>query len=354
MAEQDNEGTEAPTQRRREEARKDGQVVASPDVSATAAVMAGCLFMMWTGGTLAQRLLLGFRTWFRDVPSTDWTDFHTVSGAHWLSAELLGTCGMFVGLLMIVGLVIGFSQAGFLISWKPMEIDFEKMSPVRGWQKLISIDSAIRGVLGIAKVLVLLVVASAILWFRRDELSAANFHSVNGLLTYGWDLGLTICLSMSMVAVTLAAVDYVTRWLRQEQKLKMSHQEIKQENKDETGDPTVKAAVRRKQREAMKNQSVADVPNATVILTNPTHYAVALQYESGKMDAPKLLAKGAGSFAFNIMKIAKEHKIPIVRRPPLTRAIFRSVSVGQEIPTEFFRAVAEILGEIYRSKQRAA
>ena len=354
MAEHANEGTLDPTQRRRDEARKDGQVVASPDISSTFSVLAGCLFLMWFGGAIGQRILLSFQTWFRDVPSTDWTTLNTQMGARWLTGELLGTCGMMLLCLMAVGLITGFAQSGFLISWKPMEVDFEKMSPVKGWEKLFSIDSGIRGILGISKVLLLLIVASVIVWLRRAELAPANFVSVGGLFTFGWKLGLTICLSLAIVSFSLAAADYVTRWLRHEKKLKMTHEELKQEQKDELGDPTIRAAVRRKQREALKNRSVAEVPDATVILTNPTHYAVALKYESGKMTAPKLVAKGAGSFAFNIVSIAKEHRIPVIRRPPLTRAIFRSVNVGQEIPTEFFRAVAEILGEIYRAKRRAA
>ena len=328
--------------------------MASPDISATFSVLAGCLFLIWFGGTIGQRLQDSFRTWFRDIPSTDWTDIHTQLGARWLSVEMMGTCGVMLLSLMAVGLMVGFAQSGFVISTKPMEVNFEKLSPVKGWEKLFSIDSGIRGILGIAKVMMLLIVASALLWYRRSELSTANFSSVGGLCLFGWKLGLSICLTLAICSFSLAAVDYVTRWLRHEKKLKMTHEEIKRENKDEQGDPTIRAAVRRKQREAMKNQSVAEVPDATVILTNPTHYAVALKYESGKMSAPKLVAKGAGSFAFNIMKIAKEHGIPVIQRPPLTRAIFRSVNVGQEIPTEFFRAVAEILGEIYRSRRRAA
>ncbi|MEQ9408612.1 MAG: EscU/YscU/HrcU family type III secretion system export apparatus switch protein [Fuerstiella sp.] len=354
MAEQENEGTEEPTQRRREESRRDGQVVASPDVAATFAVLAGCLFMMWFGGPLGQRLMQSFRIWFRDAPSMDWTSLHTTLGARWLSAEMMACCGGLMLMLMGVGLMIGFAQVGFLISWKPMEIDFEKMSPIRGWKRLVSIDSAVKGILGLAKVSLLLIVSCTILWARRSELAARNFGSVNGLFTFGWNLGLTICLSLAMVSFMLAAVDYVVRWLRHEHKLKMTRDEIKKEQKDELGDPTVRAAVRRKQREAMKNQSVADVPEATVILTNPTHFAIALKYEPGKMIAPKLVAKGAGSFAANIVKIAKGHRIPVFQRPPLTRAIFRSVNVGQEIPAEFFRAVAEILGQVYRAKRKAA
>ncbi|MDG2128034.1 MAG: EscU/YscU/HrcU family type III secretion system export apparatus switch protein [Fuerstiella sp.] len=350
MAEQENEGTEAPTPRRREEARKDGQVVASPDISSAAAVLAGCLFMLWSGAALGQRFLSGFKVWLIDAPVPEWTNLHTQLGARWLSLQIAGACGGLVLILFLVSLFVGFSQAGFMISWKPMELDLQKISPMKGWKRLFSMESAIKGVLGISKVVLLLLLSCSILWFRRAELSAANFATIGGLFSFGWNIGLTICLTLAFLSFSLAAVDYISRWIQHEKKLKMSHQEIKQEQKDELGDPTVRAAVRRKQREALKNQSVAAVPDATVILTNPTHFAVALQYVPGKMTAPKLVAKGAGSFAANIVKIARTNRIPVIQRPPLTRAIFRSVNVGQQIPAEFFRAVAEILGQIYRVK----
>lgn len=354
MAEQENEGTLEPTQRRREESRKDGQVVSSPDVAATFAVFAGCLFFMWFGPQLGSQLMGGFRTWFRDVPATDWTMLHTQLGARWFTGEIASACGGLLLMLLMLGLLISFAQVGFLISWKPMELDVGKMSPIKGWKRLFSMESAIKGGLGITKVVFLLVVSSSIVWVRRDELSTTNFESVGGLFTFAWNLGLTICLSLAGMSASLAAIDYIARWLQHEKKLKMTHQEIKQEQKDEMGDPTVKAAVRRRQREAMKSQSVAGVADATVVLTNPTHYAVALKYDAGRMSAPVLVAKGAGEFAFNIMRIAKENRVPVIRRPPLTRAIFAGVKVGQEIPVQFFKAVAEILGEIYRARRRAA
>ncbi|MCA9084792.1 MAG: EscU/YscU/HrcU family type III secretion system export apparatus switch protein [Planctomycetaceae bacterium] len=353
MAEFEQEGTLEPTQRRREEARLDGQVVSSPDIAAAAAVLTGVLFLMWSGSDVGSRLMDAFRIWYQDASFTDWTNLHSLLGARWFSTQMLAACGTLVAVLMVVGLLIGFSQVGFVISWKPMEIDFEKLSPVRGWQKLMSMESAIRGGLGISKVTLLLMVSIGIVWFRRHELSAGNFASVNGLFLYAWNLGLTISLSLAIVSFVLAAVDYISRWLQLEKKLKMTHEEIKREQKDEMGDPTIRAAVRKRQREALKNQSVSEVPEATVILTNPTHYAVALKYIPGQMAAPKLVAKGAGAFAANIVKIAKEHRIPVIQRPPLTRALFRSVKVGQEIPTVFFRAVADILLELYRTKRKA-
>lgn len=190
------------------------------------------------------------------------------------------------------------------------------------------------------------------LWLKRSSLSSINFVGVADVARSGWQLGLTICIAMAGFSLALALADYLVKWLRNEQKLKMTREEVKQEQKDDSGDPQVKAAVRRRQREARRRQSVSDVPKATVILTNPTHLAVAIQYQQG-MAAPRVVAKGAGVFAKNIVRIAGEHRIPVLERKPLARALFRSVDVGEEIPFEFFRAVAEIIAQIYRAKQAA-
>ena len=182
------------------------------------------------------------------------------------------------------------------------------------------------------------------------EILSLSFGSIDDVAAAGWRIGLIICMAMAGVSVSLALADYLIKWFRQEQKLKMTREEMKQEQKDDSGDPQVKAAVRKKQREARKQQSVRDVPKADLILTNPTHLAIAVQYQPGKMRAPKIVAKGAGVFAQNIVRIAKEHRIPVMERKPLTRALFRIVDVGQEIPFEFFRAIAEILAQIYKVK----
>ena len=354
MAEQENTGTEAPTPRRREEARRDGQTVQSPDVAAAFALVAGCLFLMWFGGSLGQAFSGSFRTWIRQVPTTDWTDLHTQLGARWMSSQLLSMCGGLMLMLMSVGLLIGFSQVGFVLSFKTMELNWEKLSPIKGWQRIASGESAVRGLLGAAKVSFLMIVATSIVWFRRGELAAGSFSSAGDVLGFGWSLGLNVSLALALVALCLAAVDYFARWMRHETKLKMSREEIKREQKDETGDPAIRAAQRRKQREALKQRSVADVPKATVILTNPTHLAIAIRYEPGRMAAPKVVAKGAGIFAKNIVAIGRKHRIPVFERKPLARALFRDVAVGQEIPVEFFRAVAEILTQIYKAKRHAA
>lgn len=354
MAESDRQGTEAPTQRRRDEARQDGQVVQSPDLSAAIALFTGLLTLLWFSGPMGRRLLDAIRVWFHEIPANDWTEYHIQQGARWMVTEVAGICGLLLVLLILMALGLGFLQVGFVVSWKPLSPDWNRLNPAKGLERLISPEAAVRGLLGALKVLGLLIVSASILWFRGDELSAQNFSSLSEILSYGWKLGLTIGIALAGVTLALASIDYITRWLRHEQKLKMTHEEIKREQKDDTGDPTLKVAMRRRQREAIKQGSVAEVPNATMVLTNPTRLAVAIRYDQATMSAPKVIAKGAGIFAKNIRETARKHGIPVMEQKPLTRALYRAVSVGQEIPSEFFRAVAEVLAHIWKMRRTAA
>lgn len=353
MADVEHNGTEAPTPKRREMAREDGQVVLSTDLTAAVALLTGCAILLWTGSALGARLMNGFREWITDVPASEWNAWNVTLSARWMSSELVGTCGLFVLAILSVGLAFGFAQVGFVISFKSLELKWERLIPENPFSKLISMDSGIKGILNAMKVTLLLGISMLLLWMRRGELSIRNFSSIDEVAANGWRLGLIICLAMAGVSVSLALADYLIKWFRQEHKLKMTREEIKQEQKDDSGDPIVKAAVRRKQREARKQQSVKDVPKADLILTNPTHLAIAIQYQPGKMRAPKIVAKGAGVFAQNIIRIAKENRIPVMERKPLARALFKIVDVGQEIPFEFFRAIAEILAQIYKAKNAA-
>jgi flagellar biosynthetic protein FlhB len=256
--------------------------------------------------------------------------------------------------LTAIGLAFSFAQAGFHISFKSLAINWERVLPENGFSRILSLDSGIKGLMNAVKVSFLLCVTVTLLWLRRNQITVGQFDTTSSVAEYAWELGLTVSMALAGISIGLALIDYVVKWLRNEQKLMMTREEIKQEQKDDSGDPHVRAAVRRKQREARKRQSVKDVPKATIILTNPTHLAIAIQYEAGKMRAPKVVAKGAGVFAKNIVRIAKENKIPVLERKPLARAIFKNVEVGQEIPFEFFRAIAEILAQIYKARQSAA
>jgi flagellar biosynthesis protein FlhB len=352
MAEEEHNGSEEPTMRRRDNARQDGQVVQSPDLTAALSLLAACGVLLLTGNTLGERLMDAVRNWVIEVPAEDWGQWHVISGSRWMWSELLGTCGPLVIAVMATGLLVGFVQVGFVISTKPLEMDFEKLMPTAGWSRVFSMESGIRGIQDATKVVLLTLVSVLMIWLRKDDFSVYNYGEVGEVVSAAWTMGIMVCLSMAGVSLALALTDYLVKWLRNEQKLKMTREEIKQEQKDDSGDPHLKAAQRKKQREARRQQSVKDVPKATVVLTNPTHLAIAIQYEAG-MAAPRIVAKGAGVFAKNIVRIAREHRIPVMERKPLARAIFANVNVGQEIPLEFFRAVAEVIAQIYRARQAA-
>lgn len=353
MADREHNGTEAPTPRRREHARNEGQVVYSTDLTAAASLLTGTLLLLLTGPAIARVLLDAVRTWVTGAPTDHWTDWHSTGGARWLSAELLQACGLLTAALIVTGLLLALLQVGFVVSTKPLQVNFEKLLPSRGWDRVFSVESGVRGLLGSIKVTVLLGIALLYAWAERSQLQFGRFATVADAAAAGWWLSLRICLAMAGLLAGLAVVDYIVKWARNEKKLRMTREELKQEQREDTGDPHLRAAVRKKQRERLKQQSMRDVPEATIVLTNPTHIAVALKYEPGQMPAPRVIAKGAGVFAANIVRIARRHGIPVYERKPLARALFRSVSVGREIPLEFFRAVAEILAELYRHRRAA-
>lgn len=351
--EQEHNGTEAPTERRRKQAREDGQVVQSPDFAAASSMLAGALLLLWCGPVVCKGFRLGIQTWLTRSFDGVWLPMHTDLSVRWMSTELMMMCGLPLAMLAVIALMTAFSQVGFVASFKPLAVDFEKLSPSRNWKRLISIDNGIRGLLALFKILLIISFTFSFFYLRSDEYRITAASTVERVSSETWRNGMRIWIWLSGLLLIIATLDYLVRWFRNEQKLKMTHEEIKREHKDENGDPQIKAAARRRQRDAMKQRSVADVPKATVVLTNPTHLAVAIQYEIGKMAAPRVVAKGAGVYAKNIVRIAKEHRIQVIQRKPLARAIYKSIRVGQDIPPEFFRAIAEILAQIYRIKKSA-
>jgi len=350
LAEHEHNGTEAPTPRRRQMAREEGQVVQSPDLSSSLTLLTACLVFYAWGGTAGGKISGWMQMWFGSLRSPDWSSAHTEAAFRWGSIDVAQVCAPLLLSVMVIGLVIGFAQVGFVLSWKPLAVDFTRILPIKGWGKLFSMESGVRGGFALLKIAGVLTLASLLVWNRRAELSPQNFGTVAALVGFAWRLALQILMAIAAVSFCLAVTDYLIRWFRHEQKLKMTREEIKQEQKDDSGDPHLRAAIRKRQKEAMSSRSVAKVPEATVILTNPTHLAIALKYDSATMTAPQVVAKGAGIFAKNIVKIAKANGIPVRQRKPLARAIYKSVKVGQEIPFDFFRAVAEILMQIYKEK----
>jgi flagellar biosynthetic protein FlhB len=343
--------TEAASPRRREEAREQGQIALSHDLSAAIILLTCLAALWWTGRGIALQLLGAVQNALRWPVSADWESGHTVMTAHWLSGQLLATVGLMVGVLFVVSLAMGLSQAGFHVSMKPLETNWERLSPATGWSKLLSWDGVVRGISVLLKVSV---VGAVLVWYRADRVHLLGILGQKTLgrgVAAGWQLALETALVIAGGFFVVGAADYLYQRLRHEQRLRMTREEVKQEHKEDEGDPHVRAKIRRLQREAAERKMIQDVPKASVVLTNPTHFAVAIRYDRFSMAAPMVIAKGSDRFARRIAEVARQHGIPVLERKPLARLLYRSVKIGQTSPSELYQALAEILAYVYRLKR---
>ena len=343
--------TEEATPRRRQEARDQGQVALSQDLSA-AIILLTCLAALWWGGRgVAMQLLAAVRNGLQHPVTGDWESGDTLVTAHWLTGQLTASAGLIVGVLFVVSLAIGLAQAGFNVSFKSLETNWERLSPATGWSRLMSWDGVVRGISVLLKVSV---VSAVLVWYLADRVHLLGILGQGSLgrgIALGWQLVLETALVIAGGFFVVGAADYLYQRLRHEQRLKMTREEVKREHKEDEGDPHVKARIRRLQREAAERKMIQDVPKATVVLTNPTHFAVAIRYDRHTMTAPMVIAKGSDRFARRIADVARQHGIPVLERKPLTRLLYKSVKIGQSIPAELFQALAEILAHVYRLKR---
>ena len=343
--------TEAATPRRRQEAREQGQIALSHDLSAAIALLTVLAALWWGGRGVGLQLMSAIRSALRYPVTSDWQSSHTVTAAHWISGQMAACAGVVVGLLFIVSLSIGMAQAGFSVSFKPMEAKWERLSPANGWSKMFSWDAVVRGISVMLKVSV---VGAVLVWYlsQRGHLLALLGQKTLGLgVAAAWQLTLETALVVAGSFFVVGAADYLYQRLRHEQRLKMTREELKKENKEDEGDPHVRSRLRRLQREAAERKMIQEVPKATVVVTNPTHFAVALRYDRHTMSAPMVIAKGSDRFARRIAEVARQHGIPVLERKPIARFLYKSVKIGQSIPPELYHAFAEILAYVYRLKR---
>lgn len=343
--------TEAPTPRRRERARREGQVVYSSDLTSSLMLFLIALLSLYFSHHVGLSLSRTVKQSLSHLAYTEWGIPETVTMSRWFVGQLWILAGSVGAVVLGVSALIATSQTGFVWSSEALNFKWERLSPTEGWNRLLSWDSVIKGALTVLKVTALMALVFAFLSAIREEIAAQARGNLRHTVTYGWEQLVQLTLLLSGAALVAGFIDYGTRWFRNEQKLRMTREEVKQEQKDEQGDPHVRSRMRRQQRDAIQQQSIRDVSSASVVLKNPTHLAVALRYTAGD-SAPTVISKGAGIFAKRIVRIAEEHGIPVLERKPLARALYKMVPIGKQIPSELYRAVAEILAYVYRIQGR--
>ena len=346
------EKTEKATPKKRQDSRKKGQVAKSQDVN-TAIVLLGVFsFLSLAGSYLLEIIFSVMRHTFQDLMLVKLTEENIFTIFIAILKELVYFLGPIMLVAMIAGVASNYMQVGFLFSTEVIQPKLEKLNPIKGFKRIFSIRAIVELFKSILKISVVGLITFLVLWSRVDEILFLAQKPIGAALATVASLTVQMGLFASAALLVISVLDYMYQKYDFEKNIRMSKQDIKDEYKNMEGDPLIKSKIKQKQREMAMRRMMQEVPNADVVITNPTHYAIALKYDENKLDAPYVVAKGVDFVAQKIKLIAKEKDIITVENRPLARALYSQTEIGDAIPEEFFKAVAEILAHVYRTKNK--
>ncbi len=346
--------TEAPTQKRLDDARKEGRIPRSRELTAAAVmVSAGTLLLMGgraLGGKLGDLMRAGLsisRDRIFDSGSVTRALGEQSVSALWAIAPVLG-------ITLVVALGAPLALGGWSFSGKAVTPDFSRLSLTSGFERMVSARSWMELGKALAKFAVVGGAGALVLWLNADKLLGLGAEPVEAAVVHAVQMAGQALIALTGAMVFIAAVDVPFQLWQYHKEMRMTREEIRQEHKESEGSPEVKGRIRNLQRELAERRMMDEVPTADVVITNPTHFAVALRYDEKTMRAPRVVAKGADLMAARIREVANEHRVPIFEAPPLARALHRSVEIGDEIPTGLYVAVARVLTYIFQLRAAIA
>jgi flagellar biosynthetic protein FlhB len=344
----DLERTEPASPKRLEQAREEGDVPRSRELSTCTILLAagGALWGMGDGLVrhLNQALVTGLSL-ERAIIYDHELLFSKIAASLW---DVLVAFAPVAGLLLVVALGSPLLIGGWLFSAKALTPNFSRMNPISGLGNMISTRAGVELIKAIIKTILVGTVAWIVIMGQKNAIFALPLESLkSGPAHVGHMMGVCFLAIVGSLAV-IAAIDAPYQMWQYAEKLKMTHQEVVQESKEANGNPQIKAKIRAQQREMARRRMMSEIPTADVVVTNPTHFAVALKYTEGGNGAPKVIAKGADAVAAKIRELAKEHNVPLLEAPPLARALYKHTDLGDEIPEALYAAVAEVLAYVYQ------
>ena len=346
-----DEKTEPPTPRRRREARESGQVARSQDLTAAVLLLAGFVALTLIGPRLWLSLVAILRASLSPESPGSLGELLPFAGA--VCIEVFKRLGPYLLILFLAILLGVFAQIGFLLTWKPLTPSLSKINPLNGIKRLFSMRSVMLALINFGKLLVVATVAYLALAGSAAAIIYASTFDFYDAFRLGASMVFGASMKLGVALLILALLDYAWQRYRHERDLRMTKEEVKDEFRSMEGDPQIRRRRREIQLQLALQRLRRDVPRADVVVTNPTHVAVAIAYNADTMIAPKVVAKGADQIALRIRQIAAESRIPIVERRALARALYEAVAVGEYIPERFYRAIAEILAYVYELTGRS-
>lgn len=349
MAEEDDSSkTEDPTSKKLAKAREHGQLAMSQEVKSWLILLGSTLIII----VMAPSMMVDVRTLMAPFILSPHDIPFDLPHLRMVMARLLIEIGFvlapLLGLLLFISFFASAGQSGLVYSPKKIEPDLSKLSLIKGFKKLFSMRSVLEFAKGIVKLSLVTAVALALVMPLLGDIELIPAADLVESLDRMYQLGILLMVGTVAVMTVVAVLDFFYQKYDHLKQMRMTKQEVKDEHKQSEGDPQIKARIRRLRIERAQRRMMAAVPEADVVITNPTHFAVALKYKMAEMPAPKVVAKGVDSLAFRIREVAEAHEVPIVENPPLARALYAAVELDEEIPEEHYRAVAEVIGYVMR------
>lgn len=353
MAEDDqdqSQKTEEPTQKRLDEARKKGQVAFSREVTSFLMLMAIAVLVGWIVPIIAKTATWNLASYI-EMPHSISLDSRSIVDVTEHAMMLFFTF-MATPLIVLIIMILlsSWGQNGVVASVEPVIPKIERISVIKGLQRLFSMRSLVEFIKGLVKITLVGVVAFVAIYPELTTLKVVHRLSIAGIIELLNTYILRILIGAAIVMAIIAVFDFLYQRFEYLKSLRMSKQDIKEEYKQSEGNPEVRAKLKAIRTERAQKRMMLAVPEADVIVTNPTHYSIALKYEAGKMKAPKCVAKGLDHVALKIREIGKEHDIPRVENKPLARALYDTVEIDEEIPVKYYKAVADIISYVYKIK----
>lgn len=346
------EKTEKATPKKRQESRKKGQVAKSADINAALVLFVSVMFLAFMGSWMGERLLHLFTHSLDKKLLYDVTETSIPKLLWELSMEVSIILAPVMISAMAAGVLGNYLQVGFLLSTEAIQMKLERINPLSGFKRIYSVRALVELTKSLLKILLIGGVTFYVLWVERGVYLRMSLVSIESSLPVFGGLAIKMGFAASLVLLFLAFLDFMYQKYDFEKNIRMSKQDIKDEYKKSEGDPKIKGKIKEKQRQMAMRRMMQEVPKADVIITNPTHYAICLKYDDGSMDAPVVVAKGVDLIAQRIKELAKEHEIAMVENKPLARTLYARVDIGQVIPEDLFKAVAEILAFVYRIRKK--
>ncbi|BCB26698.1 flagellar biosynthesis protein FlhB [Sulfurimicrobium lacus] len=347
----DLERTEPASQRRIEQAREKGQVARSRELTTVAILLAAGGGMMYMGGGMMEHMRALMKNALTLERASAFDPVHMSHHLYQYSLDILMTFLPLLGLMLLATVASSVLVSGWLFSVDALAPDFSRLDPLKGVTRIISWSGMVEMLKAVFKAGLIGGVAFWVVYQDVDGVIALVSEPLEtGLTHLASMVGFTF-MAVSASMLLIVAIDVPYQLWNHSRQLKMTKEEVRQEGKETEGDPHVKARIRALQREAARRRMMSEVPKADVIVTNPTHYAVALRYQENKMRAPQVIAKGAALIALRIRQLGEENHVPILEAPPLARALFRHAELGQEIPAKLYTAVAEVLAYVYQLRR---